>query len=188
MTQAEALGGKTYEEIHGPVEAIRLKTARSENMKRQWADKELKVQRSKAISEAKKGKTFSEEHKRKLSEAGKRKILSEETKRRISKSVKGKNAGENNGSWQGGISNFPYAFDFNDELKRMIRERDNYTCQFCGIKENGKTHGPHHIDYDKMNSNLRNLILLCGSCNIKANATREKWELFFTVLQEIRGV
>jgi len=37
----------------------------------------------------------------------------------------------------------------------------------------------HHIDYDKMNSNEKNLISLCVSCHGKTNINRKHWIIFF---------
>lgn len=37
----------------------------------------------------------------------------------------------------------------------------------------------HHIDYDKLNSDEKNLISLCFSCHNKTNVNREQWQLFF---------
>lgn len=93
--------------------------------------------------------------------------------------------GDRNPAWQGGISFEPYGIGFNGELKLFIRQRDNFICQFCGAVENGKAFGPHHINYNKKDNREKNLILLCVICNNKANADREKWELCFTILNEI---
>lgn len=95
-------------------------------------------------------------------------------------------SGSNHPNWKGGLKKFPYNFDFDEKLKLFIRKRDDFSCQFCGINENGKAYIPHHIDYDKMNSSKNNLILLCVSCNSKANYQREKWQFLFETLQEIR--
>ena len=58
--------------------------------------------------------------------------------------------GELNPSWKGGIGQEPYPWDFNEELKEDVRDRDNYTCQLCGILEAKLTRllSAHHIDYD----------------------------------------
>ena len=90
------------------------------------------------------------------------------------------NSMENNANWQGGISFEPYGIEFNDELKRQIRERNNFTCQMpgCGIKENGRAHDVHHIDYDKTNNNDFNLITLCHRCHLKTNYNRDYWMAF----------
>lgn len=95
---------------------------------------------------------------------------------------------KNNPNWRGGISFEPYSFEFNKQLKEFIRKRDNCQCQFCGNGENSIPFGPHHINYNKKDCRERNLILLCNSCNSKANYERDKWQLYFTVLQELRGV
>ena len=49
------------------------------------------------------------------------------------------------------------------ESASIVLERDNYECQKCGSKE---AH-IHHIDWDKENNNLDNLIVLCNSCHQK---------------------
>lgn len=99
---------------------------------------------------------------------------SEETKKKMSDAVSGKN----HNNWRGGIGNLPYAFDFNEELKELIKKRDGYTCQFpsCDIDIDLTV---HHIDYDKMNSDPKNLITLCREHNSKVNFNRENWEIYF---------
>lgn len=82
---------------------------------------------------------------------------------------------EKNGAWKGGISYEPYSSDFNKKKKLLILTRDNYTCQHCGKYGNYI----HHIDYNKKNSSIDNLITTCNSCNTKANFGREKWMLYF---------
>lgn len=101
-----------------------------------------------------------------------------ETKKKISESHKG----EKSYSWQGGTSFEPYGVEFNNSLKKRIRERDNYTCQnpMCGKRQNGKTHSVHHIDYNKRNNTEENLIALCTSCNVKANLNRESWKALYS--------
>ncbi|HHI04317.1 MAG TPA: hypothetical protein ENL45_02110, partial [Candidatus Woesearchaeota archaeon] len=43
--------------------------------------------------------------------------------------------GERSNLWKGGISKLPYPFEFNDELKELIRKRDGYKCQLCGVPQ-----------------------------------------------------
>jgi len=161
------------------------------------------------------GKELSEEVRRKISETRKGKTLDElghrpccncfccraargenEGKKRPDHSEKMKNW-ENNPfkfkkeksvGWKGGISFEPYGLEFNDELKNYIRQRDDFTCQFCGAEENGRLHTPHHINYDKKDNRERNLILLCTGCNSKANFNRNKWQFLFETLQGIRRI
>lgn len=76
--------------------------------------------------------------------------------------------GKNNPVWQGGTSFEPYPLAFNGALKKMIRDRDDHACALCG--EHGKD--VHHIDYDKENCQLNNLITLCRACHGKTNGSR----------------
>ena len=84
--------------------------------------------------------------------------------------------GNKNGRWRGGISFEPYGLEFNSKLKAYIRKRDDYQCQECGVKENGKAHDCHHIDYNKENNKPENLIALCKCCHSKTNGNREYWQ------------
>jgi len=95
------------------------------------------------------------------------------------------NTGGNHPNWQGGTSNAPYPYEFNKKLKDLIRERDNYTCQVCDIKEKDfyRKLDIHHIDYDKDNLDPRNLISLCQSCHSRTNFKREYWQKYFAELK-----
>ena len=121
------------------------------------------------------------------------KVLSQETRERMRLVRLGEKnpmwgrtdlfVGERNPNWRGGISTLPYAFDFNEKLKERIRRRDSYICQLCGkmefeVKDKLRV---HHIDYDKQNSNLNNLISLCNSCNTRVNFNRIFWQGFFSI-------
>lgn len=76
--------------------------------------------------------------------------------------------GEKHPHWKGGRGTLPYGPEFTRKFKRMLRERDNYTCQSCGIthKELGRTLEIHHIDHNMMNNDPTNLVTVCGSCNV----------------------
>ena len=88
--------------------------------------------------------------------------------------------------FQGGTGipyeNALYPQEYNQFLRDNVRKRDNYICQECEITE--KEHlisvrtilNCHHVDYDKKNNNINNLITLCKSCNIKANKNRKYWK------------
>jgi len=157
-----------------------------------------------AISKALKGKHHTEGARRKMSKAQKGennpmfgKHHTEKTKKKMSKGHKGKHypklskacKGENNPNFNNWSSRFPYNVnDWTCDLKKFIRERDDYQCQFCGIKENGRKHSVHHIDYDKQNCSKENLITLCLSHNMKANFGKNKWQFLFETLQEIRSM
>jgi len=81
-------------------------------------------------------------------------------------------------AWRGGISKLPYAFSFTPELKELVKKRDGYMCQFpdCGTD---KDLAVHHIDYQKMNNDPKNLITLCKCHNSKVNFDREHWTNYF---------
>lgn len=96
----------------------------------------------------------------------------EETRRIISEA----NTKERNPHWNGGTSNLPYGVEFTRKFKKIIRERDNYTCQRCGIiqKEYGRTLQIHHLDHDKFNNDPANLVVACGKCNTWASYHRDE--------------
>lgn len=94
--------------------------------------------------------------------------------------------GIKNGRWRGGISKNGYPDEWDDKLREIIRERDNYICQECGVhqEEIGRKLDIHHIDYNKENCNLKNLISLCRICHIKTNSNRKYWEKYFKTLAD----
>ena len=102
-------------------------------------------------------------------------ILSEE----IIKNMSLAKRGEKNPNWQGGLTTNPYSTDWTKSLRISIRERDKYICKICGEKQGDKIHPIHHIDYDKLNCNPKNLITLCNSCHIKTNFNRNYWTEYF---------
>lgn len=87
-------------------------------------------------------------------------------------------SGENNSNWHGGYEPY-YGPNWKNQSKHA-RERDNYTCQHCGISEKkyGQALDVHHImpfrefDYAvgenenyKQANKLTNLICLCKQCH-----------------------
>lgn len=149
------------------------------------------------MSEFMKNRITTEETRKKMSKSASGRLLSDESKHKISEANKGnknpyygkhhtleirKKIGarpyptkENHPWWKGGISNEPYSFDFNEELKMLIRKRDNFECQICG--------GPgvivHHINYIKKDSRPENLTTLCEKCHGKTNYNRWEWVYYF---------
>ena len=89
---------------------------------------------------------------------------------------------DKNPNWIDGRSFEPYTKEFTEDLKEIIRKRDNYECQNCGMTEEehlivtGKSLTVHHIDYNKKNCSKENLITTCNSCNIRANYNRNYWK------------
>lgn len=80
----------------------------------------------------------------------------------------------NNPNWKGGISRDPYCFEFGEDLKEYIKQRDGYKCMNpCCNSKNPNNLCIHHIDYNKKSCGPENLITLCRSCNSEANKDRE---------------
>lgn len=131
----------------------------SEEKKKEWG------RRVSGALKGKKRKPFTVEHRKNIGEAKK---------------------GEKSPNWQGGKSFEPYGIEFNEELRERIRERDNYACQVCGKVQRKRKFSVHHIDYDKKNNSMRNLVTLCRSCHGKTSCKRESWQLFFE--NEIKGI
>lgn len=123
-----------------------------------------------------------EESKIKIGLASKGRKFSLETKKKLSLAkIRDKHP-----NWLGGKSFEPYTLDWNETLKRSIRERDHYICQMprCNKQQLERTHHIHHIDYDKKNCNPDNLITLCHSCHTKTNFNRGYWIKYFKELNK----
>jgi hypothetical protein len=140
----------------------------------------------KKISEVQKGREFSKEHKNKISTSLKghtpwNKDTVGLVKANSGSFTKGRTSGENNVNWNGGTSFEPYTPKFNKELKEEVRKRDGYRCKECGYsqEELGYKLPVHHIDYDKKNSVLDNLITLCRSCHAQTLYKRDDWISYF---------
>jgi hypothetical protein len=90
---------------------------------------------------------------------------------------------KNHPNWKGGISKEPYSHNWNYRLKEMIRERDLHTYQLCNKKRNKEKLSVHHIDYNKKNTNLNNLISLCRNCHTRTiNGIRNNWIILFKII------
>jgi len=90
--------------------------------------------------------------------------VSTEQRIKIRNKLIGRNAGDKNPSWKGGLSFEPYSVDWTKTLKKAIKERDHYTCNLCNNQDDLVI---HHIDYNKKNCNPNNLITLCRKCHSK---------------------
>ena len=143
------------------------------------------------------GKQKSEEHRKNIAKSKqgiKRKPFSKEWKQNIGKAQQGEKNyfygvhffGENHPNWNNGSSFEPYTPEFNKELKDRVKQRDFYTCQTPNCM-NVDCLDIHHIDYDKKNNSLENLITLCHSCHAKTNGKNNR--VYFTnYYQEILNV
>lgn len=90
--------------------------------------------------------------------------------------------GKDHWSWQGGKSFEPYDIRFNNALRERVRKRDNSTCQECGYTQEllGYRLCVHHIDYNKKNNKLENLVSLCRACHCQTNFKRTDWTNYFS--------
>jgi len=114
-----------------------------------------------------------------------------ERRKKISDSLKGKCSGEKSAAWRGGIANDPYCPIFYDpEFKELIFKRDGYECQnsLCWKNCDHMPLIPHHINYNKMDCDSRNIITVCWSCNSRANFNREFWQKHYEDIMRERGL
>jgi len=88
---------------------------------------------------------------------------------------------DKNPAWEGGLSFLPYPITFNSALKESTKQRDGYKCQICGVSqvECLQPMCIHHIDYDKQNCNISNLVTVCKICHLKTNSKRNYWKEYF---------
>lgn len=87
--------------------------------------------------------------------------------------------GEDHPNWNGGSSyhpDYPWSFKL---IREKILSRDSNKCINCQKSKNLKNHkrslSIHHIDYNKHNSDEKNLVSLCDSCHSKTNYNRKRW-------------
>ena len=154
-----------------------------------WLGKKHSEETKKKMSKAHKGKKFSEEHKRKLREykktdfhkkkisitlTGKRASLETRKKMSFSKIGNKNNKGKftnKNGNWKGGKRLY---------FRGLAFERDNYTCQICGLKDVEIMELDHILPkamYPEIEFDLNNLQTLCPNCH-KRKSNKEKKMIF----------
>lgn len=80
--------------------------------------------------------------------------------------------GKDNIAYVHGMSYLPYPPFWNNKFKQNIRNRYSNICIICENSDK-KRIAVHHIDYNKNNCDISNLIPLCNSCHQKTN-TRKK--------------
>lgn len=210
-----ALGRKFISGHHNRVKNPMLGKRHSEETKKRWSrirkGRKLSDEHRKKISISSKGcksywkgKHLLEEVKKKISKGNKGKIVSEETRKKLSLLKRGSGnsnfgrvysneekkkfgqPGEKNPNWRGGIQYKPYPSEWNRELKKSILERDNYQCQNPTCRKKNDILNIHHIDYNKENCSLENLITLCNSCNLRANYNRNYWEILYLSMNKLK--
>ena len=76
------------------------------------------------------------------------------------------------------IIHYPLPSRLTNKIKAIIRDRDNFSCQICGNKEDGIQ--IHNINSNKRNTHPNKLISLCQRC-IKKKLflmNKEYWQNF----------
>jgi len=127
------------------------------------------------------GTHHTEESKRKMSEnrkgvpswnAGKTGVYTDDARRKMSLSHGGTGVP---------YEHKEYGPGFTEALKEAVRSRDNHMCDVCGKFEvdNGQKLDVHHIDYDKHNNVIENLVALCKPCHVRTLFDRNRWTAFF---------
>ena len=119
---------------------------------------------------------YSEEDRQQMSKSRKGKCYrfnykhSEETRQKISKSNMGKvmPKGEKCAAWKGGVTlkDRLERMKFREILQKKVFERDNYTCQICGV--NGDLQVDHikpWVDYPELRFSIDNCRTLCAKCH-----------------------
>jgi hypothetical protein len=149
------------------------------------------------------GKHRTEEEKTKISAGLKGSTHAEEHKARISKGLKDNKNGQGNGgkkhteetktlmsiakkgnkhpNWLGGISFEPYCIKFNEAYKKIVRDKFNNRCFWCGLSkaENGRALSVHHVNYNKQcgcDKTKCICVPLCARCHARTNGNRDGWE------------
>ena len=163
---------RTEEHRHKLSEANqRNKKQHSENTKELWNNPEYRTK----VTASLKGRIQTPETRAKIS-----------AKNKLWKHALGSKAS----NWQGGKSFEPYSVQFNQKLREEVRQRDNKTCQLCGItsKEQGHALDVHHWDYDKSRGDPYYFISLCHNCHSKTQgkSVREYYENLFRQLMQER--
>lgn len=143
------------------------------------------------IGLAHKGKFVSEESKKKLSKTLRRlyrkgeikswcKGLTSATDERVAlrmfKSIQtkiknGTHRGKNNPGWKGGISKSKYSWDWR-RIRNAYRTLKNFICEICRRKAFGRKLDVHHKNFNKLNNDIKNLILVCRRCHRKIHPLR----------------
>jgi hypothetical protein len=103
------------------------------------------------------------------------------------------NRGANHSGWAGGVKGHkPYTHEFSEEFKEKVKDRDNYTCQKCGITEAehkekyGYGLSIHHINYNKKETTFENTLTACNRCNTSMNSHRKFWQEYWQAVMKAR--
>lgn len=113
--------------------------------------------------------SLSKEHRQKLSVSVSGFSHSEEFKVFMSERMSGKS----NPAFKDWASKEPYGKEWSAELKDKVRKRDNYRCNLCGLSNKihrlifGRQLAIHHVDRNKKNCAINNLLTVCYYCHAR---------------------
>ena len=102
------------------------------------------------------------------------------------KEMKEKRSGKNSKWYINGNGKGKYPLEFNESLKNKVKIRDNFQCMDCGIFDS-KLHA-HHIDFNKQNNTLINLISLCRTCHLKTQFYKPRLDCIDYFKQKMEGL
>ena len=95
--------------------------------------------------------------------------------------------GSNSPNWKGGITKDPYCEIWGiKDFKEMIKARDGYKCMNPCCLGRGTRIDVHHINYNKLDCDKKNLISICNSCNPAANKDREWHQAWYQAIMYMR--
>ena len=89
--------------------------------------------------------------------------------------------GERNGNYIDGRSKYKAGYTplfYDKNIREQIRKKQNNICPICGNELDKSAH-LHHIDYNKKNDSIENLIFLHRNCHTRTNSNRDFWPVFF---------
>jgi len=83
--------------------------------------------------------------------------------------------GEANPNYIHGRAGTAYPKEFND-IREAVRDRDGRKCFLCGAREEDMDEkiSVHHIDWDKYNNDMANLMTLCRPCHEKEAGSKRR--------------
>lgn len=126
------------------------------------------------------GRKLSSEHIQKIRLAHLGRKRSQETRLRMRLAHLGKRQpwsrtkwlGEKNPRWSGGPGvHGRHSSNFRHKISHEIMQRDGQKCKMCGKRSDLIV---HHIDKNKQNDTVTNLITLCRPCHTKVHITKNK--------------
>lgn len=128
------------------------------------------------------GKPLSLEHRQKLSDAHKGYVMPESQREAIGAA----HTGDKSWRWKGGKTDYPPEWK---KQRRLVRKRDGLVCMLNSEHGFGRNRRPdaHHIDGDKKNCDLKNLINLCRSCHMLCEHGTVSAEQLHAILSERYG-